>query len=361
MPASVTQAGPVVLSVPRSARSLRFHNCYVARGETAAESDTMRDMSPTDSASLTIVRRREQLDPVDDRRRRRSVASGVWFRVASGSYVRTAEWRVLSPIEQHRVRVSEALRRIQPGAVISHRAAAAHHDIDVLGAWPDYVDVIVDHASGGRSTGAIRRHATGLAGVQRESLGDHEVTTPAQTALDLARTLPFVVAVTAVDQAIWTGRPGGALTTLEEIVGLLDVNRPRRGDAQARRVLAFANPESSNVRESQNFVVVVSLGFPRPLVQYRRILRSGRLAIADLYFEEQDHWCEIDGHGKYLSPEFGAERDPAQIVIDEKNRENEIRREVRGFSRWEAMDADRPRDIYDILTQDGLRSFKPRP
>ncbi|GAB3804477.1 hypothetical protein GCM10028798_24800 [Humibacter antri] len=257
--------------------------------------------------------------------------------------------------------MGEALRRIRPGAVISHRAAAAHHGIDVLGAWPDFVDVIVDHASGGRSTGAIRRHATGLAGVRTEPMGEHEVTAPAQTALDLARTLPFVTAVTAVDQAIWTGRSGGPLTTLGEIVELLDADGPRRGDAKARRVLEFGNPLSSNVRESQNFVVLVALGFPRPIVQYRRVLRSGRLAIADLYFEEADHWSEIDGRGKYLSPEFGAERDPGEIVIDEKNRENEIRREVRGFSRWEATEADRPRAIYDVLTQDGLRSSKPRP
>ena len=51
----------------------------------------------------------------------------------------------------------------------------------------------------------------------------------------------------------------------------------------------------------------------------------------------------------------------AAIVIDEKNRENEIRREVRGFSRLEATDADHPRRVYDILTRDGLRSRLPRP
>ena len=115
------------------------------------------------------------------------------------------------------------------------------------------------------------------------------------------------------------------------------------------------------MRESQSFVVVVSLGFPRPLVQYRRVLRSGRLAIADLYFVDEDHWCEVDGRGKYLSPEFGAERDAATIVIDEKNRENEIRREVRGFSRWEATLADRPAMLYDLLTGDGMRSSRRRP
>jgi hypothetical protein len=54
-------------------------------------------------------------------------------------------------------------------------------------------------------------------------------------------------------------------------------------------------------------------------------------------------------------------RSAAETVIDEKNRENEIRREVRAFSRWEALDADNPQLIYDILTAAGLPSTKPRP
>lgn len=191
--------------------------------------------------------------------------------------------------------------------------------------------------------------------------GDDGITTPAQTALDLARTLPFAEGVAAVDQAVWPGRPGGPLSSVEEIERLLSGDAPRRGDAQARRVLEFAAPGAANVRESQMRVLVVTLGFPRPRVQEKRILASGRTAYGDLYFTEEDHWVEIDGRGKYLSPEFGADRDPAQIVIDEKNRENEIRREVRGFSRLEATDADRPRLVYDALTRDGLRSRLPRP
>ena len=96
-------------------------------------------------------------------------------------------------------------------------------------------------------------------------------------------------------------------------------------------------------------------------LQERRVLRSGRLVFGDFYFPNHDHWAELDGRGKYRSPDFGADRDPAEIVIDEKNRENEIRREVRGFSRWEPFDADHPRRLYDILTTDGLPSSLPRP
>jgi hypothetical protein len=312
--------------------------------------------------TLTVVRRADRpLELIDDRRLRKAIDSGMWVRLGPGAFATADEWSPLSPIEKHRVRVEETARRLRQPAVVSHRAAAAKWDIDILGAWPKYVDVTTSRASGGRSGGTVRRHALGLDGVERLPWGRHEITTPAQTALDLARDLPFLKAVTAVDQAIWTGRPGGALTTIDDIFALMDDEHPRRGDAQALRVLGFANPLAANVRESQSRVVIAELGFPKPRLQERRRLPSGRVVFGDIYFVEEDHWCEIDGRGKYLSPDFGADRPAADIVIDEKNRENEIRREVRGFSRWEATEADVPRRIWDILTGDGMPCPRPRP
>ncbi|WP_295577492.1 hypothetical protein [uncultured Microbacterium sp.] len=128
-----------------------------------------------------------------------------------------------------------------------------------------------------------------------------------------------------------------------------------------RGAVAASASLAANARETQMRLLVIALGFPHPRLQERRRLRSGRLVFGDLYFPEADHWLEIDGRGKYLSPEFSAGRTPAAIVIEEKTRENEIRREVRGFSRLEATDADHPQRVYDVLTADGLRSSKPRP
>ncbi|QKJ21221.1 hypothetical protein HQM25_11770 [Microbacterium hominis] len=195
---------------------------------------------------------------------------------------------------------------------------------------------------------------------ETSSFGVHRVTTPAQTALDLARILPFARAVSILDQALWTARPGGPLATRDEILALWD-GAPHRGNPRALRAIEFANPLAANPRESQSRVVLAQLGFPWPRLQERRVLRSGRVVFGDFYFPEHDHWGEFDGEGKYRSPEFGSTRDAAQIVIDEKNRENEIRREVRGFSRWEPADADHPRRLYDILVADGLPSALPRP
>lgn len=318
-------------------------------------------MQPDTRLKIAIVRRRAQLDIVDHRRTRRAVEAGHWVRVAAGSYARRAEWSALTPGERHRTKVIEVITRLAKPAIIAHRAAAACWGIDTLGAWPSRVEVLADRASGGRSGGAIRRYAWGLDEVERVPFGAHEITTPAQTALDLARTLPFMQAVVAVDQALWANRTGGSLATKAAILQLLESSPQRRGDARARRVIEFATHLSGSVQESRSRVLIAQLGFPTPRLQERRVLRSGRLAYGDFYFAEHDHWCELDGRGKYLSPEFTGGRTAEEIVIDEKNRENEIRREVRAFSRWEPGDTDDPRVLYDILTADGLPSSLPRP
>ncbi|MFT4220670.1 MAG: hypothetical protein QM611_09150 [Microbacterium sp.] len=318
-------------------------------------------LHPHETTPIEVVRRRGQLDRVDDRRLRRMLETREWVRIVPGVFARAVDWRALKPIERHRAKVLETLHRMTAPAVVSHRSVAAAWGIDTLGAWPRHVEITTERASGGRTSGLVRRYGLGLSDVERMPFAGRHVTVPAQTALDLARSLPFAEAVAAVDQAIWQGRDGGPLTTLGEVEDLLELAEPRRGDVRARRVLEFASPLAANVRESQMRVLVVALGFSTPRPQERRVLPSGRVAYGDLYFPEDDHWLEVDGRGKYLSPEFGLERDPAMIVIDEKNRENEIRREVRGFSRLEATDADNPRLVYDVLTRDGLRSRLPRP
>ena len=312
------------------------------------------------STDLTLIRRRERDDPLDSRRLRRALEDGSWVRVTAGVFALSSEWDALTPLEKHRVRVREVAGRMRRPAVLSHHAAAAWWGIDVLGAWPTAVDVTT-HAAGGRSTGLIRRHTRDLATLETVPAGAHAVTSPAQTALDLARSERFLPAVAIADQAIWIHRPGGALTNVDELWMRLDADPGHRGDARAARAFAFAQPLAANVRESQSRVVITRLGFPRPRLQERRVLPSGRVAYADLYFPEYDHWCEIDGRAKYSDPIFLDGRTPQQALIDEKNRENEIRRVVRAFSRWEATDADHPRRIWDILTSAGLPTSLPRP
>ena len=300
-------------------------------------------------------------DLVEYRRLRRAVAEGTWMRLIAGVYVSVSEWTALTPLERHRVRVSEVARRLDPGSVVSHFAAAATWEIDVLGSWPAQIDVYRDGISGAHSSGNVRVHAVGGSPPATLSWGNHVVTSPAQTVLDLARRLPFIEAVATLDQGMWSGRPGGALTSADEIRELAMRFATRRGTPRALQALDAAEREAANVRETQARIVIASLGFPHMRLQERRILPSGRLVYGDLYMPEVDHWIEVDGRGKYLSPQYTQGRSTADIVLDEKDRENEIRRVVRGFTRLGARDADNPRRVYDILIQAGLTSTRPRP
>ncbi len=148
--------------------------------------------------------------PVDDRRLRRLVESGEFVRIVGGSYARASQWRALTPIDRHYARVIEAVDRTRGPVTVSHFAAAAAWGMDMVGAWSERIDVLVPRTSGGRSSGAFRRHTVQSSDAQTIPWRGHRITTPAQTAWDLARVLSFTDAVVVFDQALWHRR-GGAL------------------------------------------------------------------------------------------------------------------------------------------------------
>ncbi|WP_243224906.1 hypothetical protein [Microbacterium sp. CIAB417] len=313
--------------------------------------------------SVVVVTRtgERRSDPIDYRHVRRAMDSGRVVRIARGSYALTEPWGALRPIERHRQRVHEAMSRLQGQVVFSHFAAAAIHDIDVLGQWPQSVDVRVARANGGRSTGLIRRRSMGTDEAETEQWNEHFVTSAAQTAMDLAAVLPFTLGVVVIDQVLWWRREGGALATKDELHAILENGSIRRGLVKAQRTLEFGTHLSDSVRESHSRVLIHRLGFPPPLLQHPIRLLDGTLVHPDFYWEHEDHAGEFDGVGKYLDPALLAGRNAEQALIAEKDRADALRRVVSGASRWRTPALRRPRELYDILTADGMRSARPRP
>lgn len=319
-------------------------------------------MHPQPEPSIRIHRRRDRDGlPTDDRRLAKSLQNGTYARIVPGSYAPGDEWKALRPIERHCVRVVEAVDRARSPLLISHFAAAAVWGIDLLGRWPDTVDVTVPRTSGGRSSGVFRRRTTSQTEIPAVDWRGHLITTPAQTALDLARIGPFTQGVVALDQARWRRRPGGPLATLEEIALATEVCDPRRGRERARAALEFSTDLSDSVRESEGRVLLERLGFPAPVLQQRFRLPSGRVADTDYYFEDFDHAAEFDGVGKYLDPALRAGHTAEEVLIAEKDRGDELARCVRRFSRWRTPAHRDPRLLYDILTGAGLPSRRSRP
>src|SRR5690606_22562271 len=179
-------------------------------------------------------------------------------------------------------------------------------------------------------------------------------------AIDVAAESTFRGGVVAMDQACWERRTGGALASAVDLQRMLERQR-RRGLGRARAALEFATSQADSVRESEARVLLDVLGFPAPALQKAFRLPSGRRVRTDFYFEEFDHVGEFDGTGKYFDPEILAGRTPQEAVLEEKDREDELRRVVTGLSRWRTDAHRKPALLYDILTGAGVPSRLPRP
>jgi hypothetical protein len=311
---------------------------------------------------LTTVYRRRENDgePVNDRRLRARIDSGVITRIAPGSFVDTRLWKHLTPLARHAQRVWEAAVRSRTETVFSHWSAAALHGIDILGTWPADLDVSIAAAAGGRSSGTIRRHTRDLAEICTTGWQGHRVTSPLQTAIDLTASLPFVEAVAVADQALWTRRVGGALVVRDALLAAAH-SLTGRGSARAARAADFASPLADSVRESQSRVMISTMGFPEPELQARFVLLNGREAFTDFFWRDHGHIGEFDGAGKYRDPALLQGRSPEEVLLTEKDREDELRRQVRAFSRWRVPALRSPLLLYDILHGAGLPTTKRRP
>lgn len=321
-----------------------------------------RSSMPMQTAHPIMVHRRRERDglPLNDQQLSRSVRSGHFRRVVAGSYVREADWKQLKPLQQHLVRVLEVADRARGPIVFTHSSAAAIHSIDRIGAWPKRVDVRISQSTGGRSSGAVRRRALGFEGVELMEWRGHLVTSPAQTAIDLASEGTFAAGVIATDQALWARRGGGPLARRDDLVRALDTNR-RRGFARVPAVIEFSTSLADSVRESEARVLIDQLGFPRPQLQREFVLPDGRTARSDFYFPGHDHVGEFDGVGKYFDPDILRGRTPEQALLEEKDRTDALRRLVSGLSRWRTPDHRDPVRLYNILVADGLPSRYPPP
>jgi hypothetical protein len=124
-----------------------------------------------------------------------------------------------------------------------------------------------------------------------EVLADMRVTSPARTALDLARRLPLGVAVAAVD----------ALTQATElkmadIELLVDRYSGRRGVRAARAALALVDGGAQSPKETWLRLLLMRAGFPRPQTQI--VVRNEwgwREAYLDMGWEDIKVAVEYDG------------------------------------------------------------------
>ena len=295
-----------------------------------------------------------------DRSLRKRYERGELVRVRSGVYLTRDAWSSLDADGRYRARVAAAATAAAESTQFSHDSAAALWRLPTLGPWSRDLHVLGPRYSGGRSNAGLRYHGLGRDAAP-EAFNGIQVTSLARTVIDISCTTPFARAVGMADNAL---RPPGKedfrhimgvppVTPLELTQLVADLE-PYYASARASRVLEFADGRSASLGESLSRVNIHFLGFPPPQLQVPFSDGDGFIGYVDFYWPELDLIGEFDGYVKYREARYLNGRSAADAVIDEKVREDRLRRVCRAFARWDwAVARDRLR-LAERLGAHGL-------
>lgn len=286
-----------------------------------------------------------------DEELRRARRTGQVIAIRRGAYVPATDERLDDFAARHALAVRAAVAQLPPGAVVSHVSAAVLLGLRVWGVPLTRVHVTRNRESGGRRGRQVHVHTAPLRPEEIVDVGGIAVTSPARMIVDTALHSPFTGSVVIADAALQAGLVGPAALT-----DAVEQARRRPGVAQARRVVAFAQPGGHSVGESRSRVLLARAGIPPPVLQWPVHDAAGRLiGTTDFAWPELGVVGEFDGmveYGRLLRPG----QSPGDAVVAEKYREDRLRDEGLRVVRWIWHELD---DV-DIVVARLLRSFEAR-
>jgi hypothetical protein len=259
------------------------------------------------------------------------VRTGRLTPVRRGSYVQGALPDDL--LARHVLQIRAAVAELASDAVVSHVSAAVMHGLRIWSVPLDRVHVTRRRPTGGRCGALVHVHSAALDALEIVMIGGIPVTSLARTVADLGRMLPFELSVVFADSAMFHKRRDRVVQA--DILDVLDHEPRRPGTKAARRMLDFATALSESVGESRSRVAIAAAGLLPPVLQWEvRAAATGRLiGRVDMGWPEQRTVGEFDGlvkYGRTLRPG----QDIAEVLVEEKLREDALRDEDLSVVRW---------------------------
>ena len=284
----------------------------------------------------------------------RLASTGHLVRVSRGVYLTSGIARRRSRDVSYRDLVRSRHVTSPIPLLFSHTSAAVLWRIPRIGPWPDRVHVLSPTTTG-RSTAHLVHHV-GAPVDSTVTIDGVAVTPLARTVIDLARTESTTNAVVAADAALAGIRLGERTIHVDRaaLVAELDRVGSGRGTRAARFAADFARAEAASPGESLSRLSIARAGLTPPVLQQRFDDDEGRM-FTDFWWPEVRIAGEFDGVGKYLRDEWTDGRSAAEVVIDEKRREDRLRRQVAGLARWGWDVASSPARLGALLRAAGVR------
>jgi hypothetical protein len=260
------------------------------------------------------------VDDSEARELRRSVAHGDLCRVRNGAFVSATDWELTGRRERHRSLVLAVMAsRRSDALIVSHRSAAAMHGLPWIGRYGDIVNVLDPARDRGHLAHGVRRIGALHRTVEIDVVQTVPVTSLAVTGIDLALVEHPLRAVAALDDILRRG------VTKDDLVAELD-RRAHRSAARVRHLIDLADAGSESPGESATRWSGDVLGAPRPESQRAFSDDRGLIGRVDFWYPEQRVVLEFDGRAKYTDAAMRNGRTAGEVVVDEKVRENRLRR-----------------------------------
>lgn len=292
----------------------------------------------------------------------REIAAHRVVRVVRGVYMAMQDWQALTFDERLLARTLAIARHRGKRYVFSHLSAA------VLWGLPLYVVSGEEPAHAlalpswhRRSSREMRWHQTSDLEDGVETMLGLQVTGITRTIRDVARWSCAEVSIGCADAGLrlLTGAtralvPPECGRWKEEQLEWLAAHRGERGVHRAAKVLAIADPRADSVAESASRLQFHRLGIP-VAIQVRVQGLDWREYWLDFEFLGQQAFGEMDGRGKYAMAEQRRKGGAYDAVLQEKQREDEVRGVTgKRCVRWGFDVTGNPRRLAERLSQMGI-------
>lgn len=249
----------------------------------------------------------------------RAARRGDLTRLRSGAYADSDNLVGVSEEALHLARVAASRLAAIREPVFSHESAAALLGIPLIGDWPERARTTVPK-NGTKSSGSVQR--------TRRTLGPHEivtledgtrVTSPARTAIDLAAGRSLLAGIVAISYVRHAGVPLGDLERAVDELG------SGSGVRRTRAAIRRSADRSESALETLVLVRLQDYGFETPELQ--RPIRGidGREYRVDFAWQDDRILLDVDGYSKYEAIAAASGRTAAEVVLEEKRREDALR------------------------------------
>jgi hypothetical protein len=326
-----------------------------------------------------LIRARDVHDAGQKAALRAEILAGRMMKVRRGMYApmlppNTPSWLV---DEQRHRNLVHATADAMVAPVFTGFSALALFGLPTYGLWPEEAFVMSTSRNGRRRPGVVA--IAGSYAPETTVVGGRAVTSIEFTLIQVCRTGTLAAGLAAVDAALWVPRSGTreARTTLARLRAVHEQLLPYPGSRRPEAVLVRATTKSETVLETASRLVIEELGFEAPILQHRFWLPDlGTEAFVDFMWPSVAAVGEADGRKKYLggikptaragarsedqAAELRADELAAVRVVDEKDRENAIRRQAAGFDRWDWGEMVRKTPIEQRLLRMSVPRTRPR-